>query len=165
LLSTQELTGPQIAERVGCTEPTVVLWRRRFVEGGLAGLEDRVRKPPPRTTVTDEVRDEILTATLTRPPAELGITQGSSRLLAQWLRRSGTRVSHDSISRLWHQFGIQPWRCETCPVTGSRSGAEAGTLSAFVYSSADDHRARRVLDTFVATRYDFRVPGTRPGSS
>jgi hypothetical protein len=22
-------------------------------------------------------------------------------------------VSHDSIIRLWRQFGIQPWRCET----------------------------------------------------
>jgi transposase len=107
------LTGPQIAERVGCTEPTVVLWRRRFAEEGLVGLEDRARKPPPRTTVIDAVRDEILTATLTRPPAELGITHWSSRLLAEWLRRSGTRVSHDSISRLWRQFGIAPWRCET----------------------------------------------------
>ena len=69
------LTGPQIAERVGCTEPTVVLWRRRFAEEGLVDLENRARKPPPRTTVTDAVRDEILTATLTRPPAELGITR------------------------------------------------------------------------------------------
>jgi transposase len=96
LLSTQELTGLQIAERVGCTEPMVVLWRGRFAEQGLAGLEDRVRKPPPRTTVTDEV----LTATLTRPPAELGITHWSSRLLAGWLRRGGTAVSHDSIIRV-----------------------------------------------------------------
>ena len=113
LLSTQGLSGPQIADRVGCTEPTVVLWRRRFAEEGLAGLDDRPRKPPPRTTLTDEVRDEILTATLTRPPAELGITHWSSRLLADWLRRRGRVVSHDSISRLWRQFGIQPWRCET----------------------------------------------------
>jgi transposase len=113
LLSGQGLTGSQIAERVGCTEPTVVLWRARFAEEGLAGLEDRPRKPPPRTTVTDEVRDEILSATLSRPPAELGITHWSSRLLAEWLGRSGTRVSHDSISRLWRRFGIAPWRCET----------------------------------------------------
>jgi hypothetical protein len=72
LLSAQGLAGPRIAERVGCTEPTVVLWRGRFAEQGLAGLEDRPRKPPPRTTLIDEVRDEILTATLTRPPAEMG---------------------------------------------------------------------------------------------
>jgi transposase len=113
LLSSQGLTGRQIAERVGCTEPTVVLWRDRFAREGLAGLEDRPRRPPPRTVVTDEVRDEILTATLTKPPAELGITHWSSRLLADWLRPRGTRVSHDSISRLWRDFGIQPWRSET----------------------------------------------------
>ena len=113
LLSAQGLTGPEIAERVGCTEPTVVLWRHRFAAEGLAGLGDRARKPPPRTTVTEQVRNEILTVTLTPPPEELGITHWSSRLLADWLRRSGISVSHDSISRLWRQFGIQPWRCET----------------------------------------------------
>ena len=113
LLSAQGLTGPEIAERVGCTEPTVVLWRHRFAVEGLAGLGDRPRTPPPRTTVTEQVRDEILTVTLTPPPEELGITHWSSRLLADWLRRSGISVSHDSISRLWRQFGIQPWRCET----------------------------------------------------
>jgi hypothetical protein len=59
----------------------------------MTGLEDRLRKPPPRTTVIAEVWDEMLTAMLTRPPAELGITHWSSRLLAEWLRRSGTRVS------------------------------------------------------------------------
>jgi transposase len=94
-----KLTRPEIADRVGCTEPTVVLWRHRFAIEGLAGLDDRPRKPPPRTVVTEQVRDEILTVTLTRPPEELGITYWSSRLLADWLRRSGTAVSHDSISR------------------------------------------------------------------
>ncbi|MGH3947249.1 MAG: hypothetical protein ACRDSI_19765 [Pseudonocardiaceae bacterium] len=34
--------------------------RRRFAEEGLADLADRPRKAPPVTTVTDEVRDEIL---------------------------------------------------------------------------------------------------------
>jgi transposase len=113
LLSSQGLTGPEIAERVGCSEPTVVLWRRRFAQAGLSGLAELPRKPPPRTTVTDEVRDEILAATLARPPDELGITHWSSRLLADWLRGRGTRVSHDSISRLWRRFGVQPWRAET----------------------------------------------------
>ncbi|MDT7597044.1 MAG: hypothetical protein QOJ06_2590 [Pseudonocardiales bacterium] len=50
-----------------------------------------------------------------------GAPQGVSRDLveltissvADWQHRSGTAVSHDSISRLWRRFGIQPWRCET----------------------------------------------------
>jgi hypothetical protein len=49
-----------------------MLWRRRFAEEGLVGLDDRARRPSPATMVTDEVRDEILSATLSRPSAELG---------------------------------------------------------------------------------------------
>src|SRR4051794_37817337 len=78
LLSSQGLSGPRIAERVGCSEPTVVLWRRRYAEEGLGGLDERARRPPPATTMTAAVRDQILTVTLTRP-AELGITHWSSR--------------------------------------------------------------------------------------
>src|ERR671939_1867101 len=61
LLSEQGLSGPVIAERVGCSEPTVVLWRRRYAEEGLAGLDERARRPPPATTMTDAMRDQILT--------------------------------------------------------------------------------------------------------
>ncbi|RJQ75877.1 NAD(P)-binding domain-containing protein [Amycolatopsis panacis] len=46
-----------------------------------------------------------------------------------------------------------------CPVTGSRSGAESGTLSAFVHASGSDERIDQVLKLFVRTRYDFREPG------
>jgi len=55
LLSTEGLTGPQVAARVGCTEPTVVLWRRRFAEGGLAGLEDRPRPGGPGIGTGDPI--------------------------------------------------------------------------------------------------------------
>ena len=30
----------QIAAIVGCAQPTVATWRRRYAESGLAGLED-----------------------------------------------------------------------------------------------------------------------------
>ena len=43
---------PEIADRVGCTEPTVVLWRQRFAEEGLAGLDDWPRKSSPMRSVT-----------------------------------------------------------------------------------------------------------------
>ncbi len=41
LLAAGGLPGREIARRVGCSEPTVVLWRRRFEEEGLAGLRER----------------------------------------------------------------------------------------------------------------------------
>jgi 3-hydroxyisobutyrate dehydrogenase len=45
------------------------------------------------------------------------------------------------------------------PVTGSRPGATDGTLSAFVYESAKDARADRVLGAFTRKRYRFGTAG------
>jgi transposase len=86
--------------------------RSRFAEHGLAGLVDEPRsgKPP---TIPSVVRDEILSITLTEPPAELGITHWSSRLLATRLRRDGKPVSHATVARVWKSFGIQPHRSGT----------------------------------------------------
>jgi len=112
LMAAEGLPGKAIAERVGCAEPTVVLWRRRYDADGLAGLADAPRsgKPP---TIPQAVRDEILSITLTAPPAELGISHWSSRLLADRLRKAGTPVSHATVARVWKHFGIQPHRFGT----------------------------------------------------
>src|SRR6266568_1063886 len=116
LLSADGLTGPQIAERVGCSEPTVVKWRARYAAAGLAGLADAPRPGGPRTVLTDEVIAVILSATVTPPPgalAELGVTHWSARRLADWLARTRKiQVSHDSIVRLWRRFCLQPHRTD-----------------------------------------------------
>ena len=38
LLAADGLTGSRIAGRAGCTEPTVIRWRRQHAEEGLGGL-------------------------------------------------------------------------------------------------------------------------------
>src|ERR671910_549124 len=40
LLAADGVPGKQIAAIVGCAEPTVVTWRGRYAERGLAGLAD-----------------------------------------------------------------------------------------------------------------------------
>lgn len=116
LLSAEGLTGPEIAGRVGCTEPTVIKWRRQYAEDGLAGLEDAPRPGGPRTVLTEEAISQILSATVTPLPESLqamGVTHWSSRRLADWLRRQKKlQVSHDSITRLWRRFCLQPHRTE-----------------------------------------------------
>lgn len=112
LLAADGIPGKQIAARVGCAEPTVVMWRSRFAERGLAGLVDAPRSGKP-ATIPQAVRDEILAITLTEPPVELGITHWSSRLLADRLRRAGKPVSHATVARVWKHFGIQPHRLGT----------------------------------------------------
>jgi transposase len=116
LLSAEGLSGAQIAGRVGCSEPTVVKWRAQYAAAGLAGLEDAPRPGGPKTVLTQDTMTEILAATVTPPPDSLqaqGITHWSARRLAGWLARTRRiSVSHDSITRLWRRFCLQPHRAE-----------------------------------------------------
>src|SRR5918992_2419381 len=112
LLSAEGVPGKEIAARVGCAEPTVVTWRRRYAEDGLAGLEDLPRPGSP-SPLPEALRDRVLELTLTAPPTQFGATHWSSRLLAAALAGEGTPISHATIARIWHRFGVQPWRAET----------------------------------------------------
>jgi transposase len=54
----------------------------------------------------------VLELTLTEPPTRFGATHWSSRRLATALAGEGTPISHATIARIWHRFGVQPWRAE-----------------------------------------------------
>src|SRR5258706_5265557 len=105
LLAAEVLTGLQIAERVGCSEPTVVKWRRQYPEDGLARPEDAPRPGGPKTVLTDEAISVILAATVTPPPESLqamGLTHWASPRLADWLApRKKITVNPDTISPPW----------------------------------------------------------------
>jgi DNA-binding CsgD family transcriptional regulator len=60
LLAADGASNTDIAARVGSSRQTVVTWRQRYVEGGLAGLADADR--PGRPRVHDEVA--VVVATL-----------------------------------------------------------------------------------------------------
>ncbi len=50
----------------------------------------------------------VVAATLVAPPASLGVTHWSARLLGEHLDISFARVD-----RIWRQWGLQPWKVET----------------------------------------------------
>src|SRR4051812_26855978 len=112
LLAAEGVPGKQIAARVGCAEPTVVTWRGGYAESGLAGLADLPRPGSP-SPLPEALRDRVLELTLTEPPTRFGATHWSTRLLATALAAEGTPISHATIARIWHRFGVQPWRAET----------------------------------------------------
>lgn len=104
LLASEGLRNAEIAERVGVTRPTVNLWRSRYTDRGLAGLSDVDRPGRPKTVD----QRAIIAATLTPPPARLGVTHWSSRLLAARLK-----LDHATVTKAWKAFGVAPWRSET----------------------------------------------------
>jgi transposase len=112
LLAADEVPGKEIAAIVGCAEGTVVTWRGRYAEHGLPGLEDLPRPGKP-AQLPEALRDRVLELTLTEPPDRFGATHWSSRLLAPALAGEGTPISHATVARIWHRFGVQPWRTAT----------------------------------------------------
>jgi transposase len=104
LLAGDGVANYEIADRVGVTRPTVNLWRGRYAERGLGGLADEKRPGRPRTVD----RAKVITKTLTPPPARLGVTHWSSRLLGDQLG-----LEHSTIAAIWKDYGVKPWRSET----------------------------------------------------
>ncbi|MQB02010.1 MAG: helix-turn-helix domain-containing protein, partial [Actinobacteria bacterium] len=107
LLAAEGRAALEIAELVGCSEPTVTKWRAAYRARGLAGLDEAPRSGRPRS-VDVEVERRVLWHTLLRPPDDLGVTQWSSRLLA---KRVGLHFTQ--VAAIWRRWGIRPWREDT----------------------------------------------------
>jgi transposase len=104
LLAAEGTPNVEIARLVGVSRPTVNAWRTRYAERGLPGLADEQRSGRKRSI--DQRR--IVAETLRPPPAGLGVTHWSSRLLAD---RLGT--SHVTVAAAWKRYGVKPWKAET----------------------------------------------------
>ncbi len=104
LLASQGMSNTAIADKVGVSRPTVIGWRTRYADRGVAGLADEPRTGRPRRVD----HRQVVAATLTPPPKKYGVTHWSSRLLASHLG-----IGNATVARAWREYGIQPWRCET----------------------------------------------------
>ena len=98
-------TNTAVAAELRVSQATVGKWRSRFLESRLDGLVDEARPGSPRT-VTDADVERVVTLTLETTPKDA--THWSTRSMA---RRSG--LSHNTVSRIWRAFALQPHRTET----------------------------------------------------
>jgi transposase len=104
LLAAEGVGTNEIVSRVGVSKPTVIAWKKRYAAAGVAGLRDLPK--PGRPAQIDEVA--VVLATLEPPPAQLGVTHWSSRLLGEQLG-----ISNVWVAKIWRTWGLQPWRRET----------------------------------------------------
>jgi len=93
-----------LAARLEISPNTVSVWRRRYREQGLAGLQTRSRPGRPRRI--SEAKERAIVAATMRPPAES--THWSARRLAKKVA-----VSSASVHRIWQKHGLQPHRTTT----------------------------------------------------
>ncbi len=101
LLAAGGLPSSHVAREADCSRSTVILWRRRFEQGGPAALTEiapgRGRKP---TYGAGRVKEVVEATTQTKPK---GATHWSTRTMAKV-----QGVSPSTVHRIWVAHGLQP---------------------------------------------------------
>lgn len=103
LLAADGVPNRQIAPEVGMSENQVGLWRRRFEEQRLKGLEDAPRPGRPRKYGHDERLRIVATATSTKPE---NASHWSHSLLANVLSDMG--ISASQVGRILAKMDVKP---------------------------------------------------------
>jgi transposase len=111
LLAAEGKADREIAEQVRASFKTVSLWRRRFLEGRLAGIEKEApRGPKQRAVAREAIVRLILHKTTKERPA--GATHWTIRSLAKELG-----ISPSMVQRVWKANGLD---CGTAAPGGAK---------------------------------------------
>jgi len=102
LLSAEGMPNTKIADKLDLSQPSVALWRKRFLAHGISGLYTEVRPGRPRSIADEKVARVVRKALQSKPK---GATHWTLRSMA-----AETKISHQTIHRIWKAFGIQPHR-------------------------------------------------------
>jgi transposase len=93
-----------VADKLGCSQTTVSLWRERFLESRLEGLYGRHRGS--RASASAQRLEARILALTQKPPSD-GSTHWTTRKLGRALG-----VSHMRVARVWSRAGLKPHRLE-----------------------------------------------------
>lgn len=131
LLAATGAANRKIAQELGTSRPSVILWRRRFQEGGASALTEdapgRGRKP----TIAAVRVKEIVDATLhSKPPMA---THWSVRTMA-----AAQGVSPATVQRIWDAHGLQPHRTRTFKLSRDKQFVEKLTDVVGLYLNPPD---------------------------
>jgi len=85
------------------SKPTVGLWRQRYAEQGMAGIEKDATRPGRPKKDRRQLEQKIVHVTTRQKPGHA--TQWSTRSLADALG-----VDHVLVHRVWKAHGLQPHR-------------------------------------------------------
>ena len=103
LMAADGESNSAIARALGISRPTVIMWRRRFAEGGSQALSEVKEGRGRKRTISAQKVKEIVTATTQSTPP--GQTHWSTRSMAK-----AQGVSPASVQRIWDAHGLAPHR-------------------------------------------------------
>jgi len=131
LLAAQGHSNNSIAGQLKVTRPTVLLWRKRFVQKGPVGLSEDAPHGPSFRRTKPQIVKALVEATLHTTPADA--TQWSTRTMAE---RFG--VSNATVYRIWDAHGLQPHRVKTFKLSRDKRFVEKLTDVVGLYLNPPD---------------------------
>jgi transposase len=130
-LAAYGLSNVKIARELSVSRPTVILWRKRFLEGGPEALTTILPgRGRPVTYSAEKVQSIVEATTQTKPPAA---THWSTRSMAK-----AQGVSKATIQRIWNAHGLQPHRTERFKLSTDRNFTEKLTDVVGLYLNPPD---------------------------
>jgi transposase len=131
LRAAEGLPNQRIAEDLRVSRPTVLLWRKRFAQGGCAALTQIEAGRGRKASIPATKVKQIVEATLkTRPK---GATHWSCRTMAR-----AHHVSPATIQRIWDAHGLQPHRVKTFKLSRDQRFVEKLTDVVGLYLNPPD---------------------------
>jgi transposase len=132
LLAAEGRRNDQIGNELSLSRQLAGLWRERFVESGLAGLEKDAPRGGRKATKRQALVPTILEWTTQKEPANA--THWSCRTLAKALGTNATM-----ISRVWTANGLKPHLSRTFKVSNDPQFAEKLTDVVGLYLNPPEH--------------------------
>src|SRR2546425_4540674 len=95
----------QLSEELNVSRPTILVWRQRYLDAGLAGILKDAPRPGRKKLIAPTKVDAIVNATLHTTPKDA--TQWSVRSMAK-----AQGVSSAMVHRIWRAHRLQPHRSQ-----------------------------------------------------
>jgi transposase len=147
-------TYREIEEALETTAPTISLWKKRYLEEGLVGLETIRPGQPPRK-LTPALRAKILAKTHQPPPD--GSTHWSLRKMAAVMG-----VGKELIRKVWQEADLKPHRLERYMASNDPAFEHKAAAIIGLYLNPPQHAAVFCVDEKSAIqaldRHDRRLP-------
>jgi transposase len=110
LLAADGTSNRDIADVVGLHYNQVGLWRTRYAQLGISGLDDEDRPGRPCVYHHDDVL--LLVKTVTEPPPH-GATRWTMEALAAAMNAHGVAISASQVWRICNALDLKPWQVES----------------------------------------------------
>ena len=131
LLAGEGKSNNAIADQLGTSRPTVLLWRKRFEKAGPSGLSEDAPHGLSVQRLSAQKVNAIVEATLHTKPEDA--THWSTRTMAK-----AQGVSHASVARIWDAHGLKPHRIEGFKLSKDKRFVEKLTDVVGVYLNPPD---------------------------